>query len=204
MILNVIQEFVLTEHLNTPFKNGQPGGDWFLNFCKKNELRLKNCESLQSNRQQNTSDPFIIYDFYDLLQSAIRDLQLEDKPSHIWNLDESGFNHDPSKVKGVMGTHVNPYRVIMGSGKLNTTILATAAGRMLPPLIIMKGKGTLWSNWRGSNDMSGVMYSVSENRFITTEIFESFFEIFCSVVKERPLLLIFDGHITHLVSMRVI
>jgi hypothetical protein len=65
MVLNVIQDFVVQLDLCTPFVDGKPGDDWFVNFCRRNNLKLKKCEQLQANRQQNTSDPFVIYDYYD-------------------------------------------------------------------------------------------------------------------------------------------
>jgi hypothetical protein len=206
MVINTVQEFIESHNpvMQTPFLNNRPGHDWFVNFCRRNDLKLKNCEQLQANRQQNTSDPFIIYQFYDLLESKMDELQLENKPENIWNLDESGFCHDPSKCKALMKTKTSAFRTIMGSGKLNTTVLAccSASGEMLPPLIIFKAK-SLWSTWRGQNDISGTMYSTSENGFITSSIFNQYFQKFCITVTQRPLLVILDGHITHLSSMVV-
>ena len=78
-------------------------------------------------------------------------------------------------------------------------MLATvnADGRVLPPLIIYAGKN-LQSTWQGHKDLPGTMYSVSDSGWVTSEVFFSWFEQFCVVVKERPLLLIYDGHKTHL------
>ena len=38
------------------------------------------------------------------------------------------------------------------------------------------------------------MYSVYDSEWITSEVFFSWFEQFCTVVKEKLLLLIYDGH----------
>lgn len=38
----------------------------------------------------------------------------------------------------------------------------------------------------------------SEKGWMTSQIFNEYFARFCGIVKERPLLLIFDGHLTHL------
>lgn len=98
-----------------------------------------------------------------------------------------------------MDKSISAYCTIMGSKKLSTTVLAcaSASGEILPPLIIFKA-GKLCSSWRGTNDLSETMYSSSESGFITTVIFYNYFEKFCQVVLQRPLLLILDGHITHL------
>jgi len=51
--------------------------------------------------------------------------------------------------------------------------------------------------------MPGTLYGVSENGWMTTEVFEEWFTHFSREVKERPLLLVFDGHLSH-VSVNVI
>lgn len=45
---------------------------------------------------------------------------------------------------------------------------------------------------------TGTTYACSENGWMLTRIFNEWFEIFCKTVTERPLLVIFDGHVTHL------
>ena len=44
---------------------------------------------------------------------------------------------------------------------------------------------------------------MSKNGWMTTEIFYQWFEKFCEQVEERPLLLIYDGHLSH-VSVELI
>lgn len=66
----------------------------------------------------------------------------------------------------------------------------------MPPLFIFEG-ANLGSTWKGTNDLPGT-YAVSEKGFMTSEIFSSFFHKFCEEIKERPLLLVLDGHMTHL------
>lgn len=74
---------------------------------------------------------------------------------------------------------------------------ASADGKLLPPLIIFKGQN-LWSSWKGTNDISGTTYACSDNGWMMTSIFNQWFANFCKTVQERPLLVIFDGHVTHL------
>ena len=71
-----------------------------------------------------------------------------------------------------------------------------------PPLIIFGGKN-MQSTWRGSNALPGTLYGISENGWMTSEVFSEWFHQFCDLVTERPLLLILDGHLTH-VSIPVI
>lgn len=200
----VVRDYVEQHGLQTPFKDKKPGADWFRAFSKRNSLKLKNLESLEQSRRSNTSDPFLIYGFYDLVETKLKELNLTDKPKQIWNLDESGFSHDPKGVKGVAHTTQKVHRTIMGSGKENTTVMAccSADGDLLPPMIIYKGE-KLWTSWKAENDIPGTMYAVSRKGYITTEIFHDYFVKFCSTIKERPLLIIYDGHATHLDSTTI-
>ena len=41
----------------------------------------------------------MIYHYYDILEEAIKQLNLKDKPNLIWNCDESGLPHEPKKCQ---------------------------------------------------------------------------------------------------------
>lgn len=100
-IKRVVQTYVSENNIRTVFKNGKPGDDWFRLFCERNGLSQKKMEQLEKCRRTATSDPFIIYSFYNRLEETINRLGLQEKPSHIFNLDETSFNLDPGRVKGV-------------------------------------------------------------------------------------------------------
>ena len=53
------------------FKDGKPGYTWLRGFLKRNKLTLKKAEMISSARMSNTSNAFIIYDFYDQLERVI-------------------------------------------------------------------------------------------------------------------------------------
>lgn len=198
-VLSVVQEYVEINGIKTSFKNGKPGHDWFKAFRARNNLTLKKPEPLDQNRRRATSDPFIVFDFYDKLEEVMSELNILDKPHLIWNLDETSFSCDPSKAKGVAGIGQKFHRNITGTGRDNTTVMAcvSAAGRALPPLIVFEA-AKLWTNWKGTRDIPGTFYAVAEKGFMTAAVFSDFFCKFCEIVQERPLLLIFDGHLSHL------
>ncbi|KAJ8941044.1 hypothetical protein NQ318_015521 [Aromia moschata] len=162
-VKSAVQTYVNENNIKTTFKEGKPGDDWFRLFCKRNRLSQKKMEQLEKCRRKATSDTFIIYGFYDLLDRTIKELGLEDKPSHIFNLDESSFSMDPNRVKGVAARGQN-----------------------------------LWSTWKGKNDLENTCYAASDKGWMATVIFNSWFEKFCNMVPQRPLLVIMDGHVTHL------
>lgn len=91
------------------------------------------------------------------------ELNLEDKPECIWNLDESSLSIDPSRTKVVGEKGQSSSRVTSTSGRDNTTFVlgANAAGRGVPPSIIFKGKN-MWDQWQSPLDNNnGTSYAAS-------------------------------------------
>ena len=60
-------------------------------------LSLKHAAKLSKARRNATKNPFIIKHWYDLLEKTISNLQLENRPDLIWNVDESGLPSEPRK-----------------------------------------------------------------------------------------------------------
>ncbi|KAI5635262.1 DDE superfamily endonuclease domain-containing protein [Phthorimaea operculella] len=198
-IREIVHAYVCENDIKNNFKDNYPGKDWLQMFLSRNGLVAKKMEQLEKSRRQATSDPFIVYHFYEILDDTLTALNLHDKPDQVFNLDETSFSADPTRIKGVTGKGQKAHRIIQGSGKDNTTVLGcvSAGGRLLPPLIIFKGQN-LWNTWKGKNDIPNTTYVASENGWMLSTIFNMWFEKFCKLVTERPLLVIFDGHVTHL------
>ena len=72
--------------------------------------------------------------------TALREVLNEVHPECIWNMDECGFyfEHTPSKILVQKGERNVNARV--SSSRQNTTVVAcaNAAGRIMPPFIIVK------------------------------------------------------------------
>lgn len=201
-IQDLIQSYVQENNIQTPFKNGRPGNDWYLRFQKRHNLTIKKPEALEKTRREITSDPFIIYDFFEKCKSEMTRLNLLDKPGHIYNLDESGFVSDPTRTKVVTEKGQPAHRITQGSGRDNTTVLAccNAAGKVLPPLIIYEAN-KFWSTWVGQESegmIKGTFFGVSPTGWMISTVFHDWFKLFTKEVKERPILLLFDGHLSHL------
>lgn len=86
-----------------------------------------------------------------------------------------------------------------GANRENTTVLAVccADGTPLDPLIIFKVKN-LQSTWLGEEALDNTYFGVSDSGWMTTVIFDDWFRKFARSVETRPILLAFDGHMTHL------
>jgi hypothetical protein len=100
-LLNVVQEYIQKNEITNSFQNDRPGNDWFKSFCERYDLRLKKPEIVEGSRARQSSDPFVIFDFFDKLSSIVKELKLESKPECIYNCDETGFKNDPTTTKVV-------------------------------------------------------------------------------------------------------
>jgi hypothetical protein len=182
------------------FVNKIPSEEWAERFMKKNHLSLVKPSPLERSRVISAADPTIINHFYALLHREMERMEIINKPSHIYNVDETSFCIDPSRGKVVAGIgNGSTHRITSGPARQSFSTMACicADGTVQPPLIIFKGKH-LYDSWKGHNVIDGVMYAKSENGWMTKEIFTSWFAKFIERVTERPLLLLFDGHSTHL------
>lgn len=206
-ILRIVGDYCKANHLKTPFKNNYPGEDWFLAFSARHNLSIKKPQSVEFARKK-CLDPFIINEYFDILKTVMDDLQLYDIPEQIWNLDETNFSLDPSSTKIVGKKGAVASRTTAGSGRENISVLmaANAAGRKAPPLIVFKGRN-IWDEWVAPPEESfpATSYAATTNGWMETEVFQRYFEksFLPAVGPRRPVLLIYDGHISH-IDLRLI
>ncbi|CAH2220869.1 jg19049 [Pararge aegeria aegeria] len=195
----LISEYVRQNGLVTLFKNQIPGKDWFHSFQKRNELSIKKPQNVELARK-NACDPFIIYGYLDLMESVLQELELKEKPKQIYNLDETSICNDPTKGKIIGKKGFKATKTTSGPGRNNTTVLlaTNACGDKIPPLIIFQGK-FLWNQWFYAEEQVKTAYAVSDKGWMETSIFEKYMRnVFVPAIgPERPVLLIFDGHKTH-------
>ncbi|CAG5018141.1 unnamed protein product [Parnassius apollo] len=139
--MELVGHYIAKNQIDNPFKNGILGADWFISFKNRHNLSIKKPQTVE-NLRKKACNPWIIYTYFDLLKKTMDELGLHDKPSQIWNLDETSFSKDPSKTKVVGLRGFASTRTISSPGKDNTTVLlgCSAAGDKTPPLIIFKGK----------------------------------------------------------------
>lgn len=97
----------------------------------------------------------------------------------------------------------NTYHIQKNCGKISYTVLfcVSALGEYIPPLVVYKG-AKLQQTWvqGGPPDC---YYSHSESGYMHRENFESWFtDTFCKATEllEKPVLLIYDGHNSHLTA----
>ena len=181
-------------------ENQFPSLKYCLEFCRRHRISNKRPQRMSINRIRATSNPFVIYDFFDVLEHEIAKLPQDDTlPSRIINCDETNTRHDPAprKVFGPLGEQFADARV--AGGYANTTVLAVckADGTTLPPLVVFRGQNQPPERTL-DGCIRGMEMRVSKNGWMTAEIFAEWLKTLMMSEKLRPLLFIFDGAMQHL------
>ena len=128
-----------------------------------------------------------------LLHNTLTRHNLLDKPSQIYNVDESGvpLNPHPPKVvtsKGRVTKKVR-YRTSGSKGQITVVGCANASGQVIPPMIIYDA--TILNPAWTKDKVPGTKYGLSSNGWINTDLFEAWFvEHFLeNAVSAHPLFL---------------
>lgn len=197
-VLETIGRYVRENKIETPFKDGVPGDDFFIRFRKTHKLSLKKPQAVEAARKKSI-DPFVIHTYFELLKQVTTNMS----PMQIWNLDETSFCLDPTRVKVLGATGMPCHRVTSGPAKENITVLlaANAAGEKLPPLIVFRGKN-VWDSWMSPDPTAfeGTTYAATKNGWMEAETFTNYFtkNFLQNIQAERPAVLIYDGHASHI------
>ena len=88
---------------------------------------------ISSARKSTTSNPFIDFGFYDILERK--------NSSQIWNLDELLFSADAGRCKVLAPKGEVGNKITSGAGHENITLSAAcnASGKAIDPLVIFTG-----------------------------------------------------------------
>ena len=198
----IVQEFVIASKRETPFQNNRPGIDWLRMFEKRHpEISKRRGEILTISRAKNMT-PEVVNAFFDKYEKVVTENGLGQSPNSIWNCDETGLNTDHrSKRVFVARGKKDVYMKAATAGKTNYSVLvcASAAGSLMPPYTIYKGKN-LYDNWTKGGP-KGAGYGVSNSGWMESSNFEAWFQtVFVPAVAKikKPVLLVFDGHNSHI------
>lgn len=216
-LLSFVKDFCNEKNIRTPFRENQPGHDWYKNFMKRHErLSLKKPQSLQ-NKRAEAADPFVINEHYQTLNRIVSEHKFDDFPELFFNCDETGFCTDPSKIKAIGIKSKALYQRIRGTGRENISVncCVSADGSALPPHIIFQGSAVLARWTGGEEDFPGTMYSATVKGYMEESVFfnwfvDKFIPHVNSVRASLPAqhqnhkaLLMYDGHASH-ISARLV
>ena len=180
--------------LKNPISNG-----WWTRFQERwPNLRLRRGDPFSVARDKMT-DRAIFENYFSLLRETLEEHGLKNRPGQIYNCDESGMplEHTPPKTIAIKGT--KKVRQITCGNKTQISILAcgNAFGEVIPPMVIFSGKRFNFELSKG--EVPGTIYGMSDSGWMDTELFYTWFanQFLKYASKERPLLLLLDGHSSH-------
>lgn len=176
------------------------GYDWFYKFLERNpDIVVRKAEGLSLARAQGLTKEDA-KNYFDLLKSTLLKYNLMDKPSNIYNVDETGLplNNKPGFVlaeKGSKDVHK------LTSGEKGETITAivccNAEGNFLPPVCIVKGVNKK-VEWEDQMPPGSSIVMSKKSAYVNTDIFTDWLEKhFIPRKAQGKVLLILDGHTSH-------
>lgn len=171
---------------------------WVESFKSRHpSLTVRSAEKLSYARHVAT-DAVLISKNFDLLLRTLKEYDLLDAPSQIWNRDESGLplDHKPPSVVAKKGQK-HPRTMTTGNKKQITVLgCISAAGRCMPPLVIFQRKAL--NGGLVDGEIPGTMYGLSRRGWMDGDLFQKWFiNHFLVQAAARPLLLLMDGHSSH-------
>ena len=181
------------------FRDGAAGRAWFNGFRARHP-RLTLCSSQSLSRARaSCANREIISDFFGKLAAVYAKLNLLMKPMNIFNMDETGVTivHKGGKVVTEIGRR-NVWAITAGAkGKTHTTLTCvSASGFVLPPFLIYP-RQRITENLK-ERAIAGTVFHCSDSGWVNTDLFLVSLEFFAqSIPPSRPVLLILNGHSSH-------
>lgn len=175
------------------------GKDWYYGFVDRNRLSTKTPKKRSMARVQGGTNNTMSNYFEELNRFLIK-YELQKLLSSIWNFDETGITLDFQPPKIVAGKDQKPFSVTSGRRATTTVIAAgSALGETIPPYIIYKDERLMTELTQGC--LPGTKFTMTKNGWSTSVTFLDFFKNhFLPTVKQRPCILLYDGHATHITS----
>lgn len=198
-VINIAQQYV---SCNRNIKAESLGIEWARSFEKRwsNELTKRKPELLTNSRAADFS-PHVVNNFFEMYARLLSENGLKKAPERIFNLDEIGLGTD-SRANKVFVPKKNRIAYLKspdaGKSMYSVLICTSATGNFLPPFTVYKSLH-LYESWTKGGPR-GALYGCTESGWMQDTVFETWMGLFIKEVEhlEKPILLIFDGHGSHL------
>ena len=182
------------------FSDSGPTKRWWLGFRRRHpKLSLRKVDKLERSRAECLS-PEVVCEYFELLKKTLSDKGILNSPRSIFNCDETFLPLDESREKAVTVRNAKSvYSQSPGTTEHITMLCcASASGGALPPMIIYP-KAFPGGQYRfgGPDD---TVYARSESGWVDSDLFLQWFKkVFLKyTVHDQPLLLLVDGHKSHM------
>lgn len=172
------------------------GQTWWLNFRKRQEknITIQPADNVVRGRMVCVRKE-AVDQFFHLLSTVLDAHGLRDKPRQIMNCNEMSFHLGKKRV-------ILPKSASLGSKPVpglrdHISVLAcfSATGEDIPPFIIYS-KAYPGGVCYKAQGPPNALYAWSDSGYVTSDLFKKWFlkHFLLYAPKDRPLLLIFDGH----------
>jgi hypothetical protein len=136
-VLRIVERVLRQRGVNQSVSNG-----WWESFLKRHPILSLRTPACLSRARALASDDQLIDQYFSILEQALTENKLTDKPFQIFNMDETGVPLDPKPAK-IVSQRGSKHPIAASSGrKEQITVVActNAGGYYLPPMIIWKTK----------------------------------------------------------------
>lgn len=194
-VLALVQDIVRSKGIVA----GIVSDGWWAGFRKRHgEVTLRSAIPLSLARAKAT-DPAVIENYFDLLENTLGENDLLDKPSQIFNCDETGIPLSPKSHKIVDRVGSKNPSYVTSNSKEQVTVLAcvNASGYCMPPFVLFARKKLNPDMVR--HEVPGTLYGLSSKGWMDLQLFSDWFthHFLVHAPSARPLLLLMDGHASH-------
>lgn len=188
-------------------KKEMAGYDWYRCFMARHpELSLRKPEATSIARAMGFNR-VVVGQFYELLGGLLETYKFS--ADRIYNCDETGISSVPKCKSKIIASKGRKQVGAVTSAERGETITVeicmSAAGSFMPPLFVFPRQRHNLEFMR--NAPPGSFAEFHKTGWMQKEIFERWLEkfiIFTNASKDRPVLLILDGHSTHTKSIELI
>lgn len=186
---------------------GKAGYDWLKLFLSRHpEISVRKAEGISNSRATGLCKENV-REYFRLLAQILDENNLNDKPGHIFNVDETGLqlNNKPGHVLAKKGSKCVANITSAEKGEtISVVACCNAEGMFLPPYCIFKGKNRKDEFSSGMPPGSYVAMS-EKSAYINADIFLHWLKShFLPRKPNGKVLLILDGHASHTNSISVL
>lgn len=171
-----------------------PSEKWWRGFKGRHpDISLRRPDQLDRGRTRMANEN-VVREYFELLDTVIKEADLQGKPHLIFNCDETAIDLNKSTQKVIVPVR-QKHAYLRGIGStqhISVHCCINAAGHTLPPMIIFSGgfPGGPY-NRNGPED---ALYATSDS-----ELYLAWFEkIFLKYTPDTTRLLLQDGHASHI------
>ena len=179
-----------------------PSESWVTKFIKHDLKEFHTITTKPISRQRTTAhDKSVVIDWFKQYTQYIHKHSIQ--PSHIWNMDETGFRVGiPGGEQVLVPVGVHELYTPSPENRSSVTVVeaVSATGEVIPPVLIIQGK-THMESWYHENLAGTERIMLSDSGYINEDLAMEWLQHFIyhtnSSKDSTKKILLLDSHISH-------